>query len=243
MFRKGHATFLKGALTGASLLFVLSVGIFLFTKSPVPEVKQGYQWLDLPLEPKHSKRKSDTNQCIINSKHNVLLPGRRFLLIVLSHDDKSEQKAKRWCICRPWTRMIRVTSSVFFESIVYNDIMSILDAESTSSGAHHQPVDYVALASYRSVQMLPVEKLQALLHLLDASKVTITIHIFDRIQSLTTLQSNLETTGTPGRGPVDELWLSTHATGHSRTYRCIPSGMGHSFTLHGLFFGRHSICR
>lgn len=184
--RKSHASFLKGVLIGASLLFVLIFGIFLFTKSPpVPEVIKEYQWLDLPLETKHTKRKSDTNQCIINSKHNVLIPGRRFLLIVLSHDDKSERKAKQWCMCRPWTRMLRLTSSVFFESIVYQDIASILDTESTPPGV--QPLDYVALASYRSVQMLPVEKLQTLLHLLDASKVFVTLdnHILDRISSLT----------------------------------------------------------
>ena len=170
MFPRKHASFLKGVLTSAFLLFVLTVGIYLLTKSPVPEVLQEYQWLELTMDAKHTKRKSDTIQCIINSKHDILLPGRRFLLIVLSHDEKSERKAKRWCMCRPWTRMLRVTSSVFFESMVYKDITSILDAESRV-----QPLDYVALASYRSVQMLPVEKLQTLLHLLEASKVCITV--------------------------------------------------------------------
>jgi len=53
--------------------------------------------------------------------------------------------------------VVRITTTPFFESVVYRDIVTLL--------AREGPVDYVALATYRSVQMLPLEKLHALLHL------------------------------------------------------------------------------
>ena len=102
------------------------------------------------------------SRCRDHAKYAILVPGIKFSLFVLSHDDNSEKSARLWCSCRPWARPIRIyESSRFFESIVYQNLSYYL-----GNNNEWRTLDYLAFASYRSVQMLPVEKLQSHLFLM-----------------------------------------------------------------------------
>lgn len=61
-----------------------------------------------------------------------LLPGKAFLLLVLSHDDKSERIAKSWCQCKPWTRW--VLAAVLF---VPRRLATSHPPSPTQGGAYH----------------------------------------------------------------------------------------------------------
>jgi hypothetical protein len=85
----------------------------------------------------------------------ILVPGVNFIVYVLSHDDASEATAKIWCECRSWARPLRIPeSTVYFESTVYRSVLPKIIHE----WRHY---DYIGLVTYRSIKMLPIEKLQS----------------------------------------------------------------------------------
>lgn len=97
--------------------------------------------------------------CNENAKYQHVAPRNvKFLLYVIYHDATSERAARIWCECRPWARPIFITSTKFFESIVYKENLPSLAKEWES-------FDYVGLATYRSVKELPMDKLVSHLRL------------------------------------------------------------------------------
>ena len=97
--------------------------------------------------------------CNENGKYRRVTPqGVNFILYVIYHDATSERAARIWCECRPWARPIFIKSTRFFESIVYKDNLPSLVEEWNS-------VDYIGLATYRSVKELPMDKLVSHLRL------------------------------------------------------------------------------
>ncbi len=57
-----------------------------------------------------------------------------------------------------WTRIVEVSSTVFFESIAYTTIFPALEYE-------WQHLDFVGISTYKSLKFLPIEKLKAYLEL------------------------------------------------------------------------------
>lgn len=87
-----------------------------------------------------------------------LVHGVRFLLYVISHDDKSFEIASRYCRCKPWTRILQIPSTPFFESIIYDELLQQRRAE-------WEGMDFVGVSTYRSLKFAPLDKLKALLEL------------------------------------------------------------------------------
>lgn len=84
--------------------------------------------------------------------------GIKFRLYVISHDDKSYATAMQWTQCKPWATVVRIPTSSFFESIVYKEVLPQLASE-------WEGLDFVGIATYRSLKFSPLEKMKAYLEL------------------------------------------------------------------------------
>lgn len=90
-----------------------------------------------------------------------LIPHIRFKLYIITHDEKSQRIAERWSQCAPWTEIIHIESTVFFESIVFQHILPTLASKENSWNNY----DYIGIATYKTLKMTSMEKLKAYLEL------------------------------------------------------------------------------
>jgi hypothetical protein len=82
-----------------------------------------------------------------------LVPELKFKLYIISHDDASYATAKQWSTCKPWAEILRIPSTTFFESIIYKDILP-------SRVDEWKDLDYVGIATYRSLKFSPLEMIK-----------------------------------------------------------------------------------
>lgn len=87
-----------------------------------------------------------------------LVPNIKFLLYIISHDDASYQVALKWSRCKPWTRVVRISSTVYFESIIYKEYLP-------AHAAEWEALDFVGIATYRSLKFASLEKIKSYLEL------------------------------------------------------------------------------
>lgn len=92
------------------------------------------------------------------TQHDSFIPGIKFVLYILSHDELSFNVAVAWSKCKPWTKVIKLTSTVYFESYAYKEVYPQLISEWES-------MDFVGIVTYRSLKFIPLEKLKAYLEL------------------------------------------------------------------------------
>jgi len=104
--------------------------------------------------------KAVTYQCgtLRKTPPEQFVQGIKFRLYVISHDDKSYDIAQQWTQCKPWATVVRIPTSLFFESIVYKEILPQLTSE-------WEGLDFVGIATYRSLKFSPMEKMKAYLEL------------------------------------------------------------------------------
>jgi hypothetical protein len=107
-----------------------------------------------------SKLNLNSNNQIMDAKY--FIPNVKFILYVISHDDKSFQLASDWSKCMPWAKVINITSTIFFESIIYQQNLPMLEEEWIQ-------YDFIGIATYKSVQHFTIEKLKMSLELLSSS--------------------------------------------------------------------------
>jgi len=84
--------------------------------------------------------------------------GIKFRLYVISHDEKSHKVATEWVRCKPWASVVKIPTTVFFESIVYKEVLPPLVKD-------WEELDFVGIATYRSLKFAPLEKMKASLEL------------------------------------------------------------------------------
>ncbi len=84
--------------------------------------------------------------------------GIKFRLYVISHDEKSYKVATEWVRCKPWATVVQIPTTVFFESIVYKEVLPPLLKD-------WEELDFVGVATYRSLKFAPLEKMKASLEL------------------------------------------------------------------------------
>ena len=85
-----------------------------------------------------------------------LVPGIKFILYIISHDDASHETALKWSTCKPWAKVVRIPTTVYFESIVYKEILPGLESEWSE-------MDFVGISTYRSLKFSPMDKIKTLL--------------------------------------------------------------------------------
>lgn len=87
-----------------------------------------------------------------------LISGIKFKLYVISHDEKSHTVASEWTRCKPWATVVRIPTTKFFESIVYKEVLPALVSD-------WEGLDFVGIATYRSLKFSPLEKIKTSLEL------------------------------------------------------------------------------
>lgn len=103
--------------------------------------------------------KSVDHKCVGSYDQEVaFIPGVKFLLYILTHDERSYSIAVDWCKCMPWARVMNISSTKFFESIAYSEVF----LKTTGEWLH---LDRVGIATYKTLKYLPIEKLKAYIEL------------------------------------------------------------------------------
>jgi hypothetical protein len=97
-------------------------------------------------------------ECAASVSKMDLIPNIKFIMYIISHDSKSFDVASQWSKCKPWARVVQIPTSPFFESIVYKESILTLKHEWES-------MDFVGIATYRSLKFSPLEKLKLYLEL------------------------------------------------------------------------------
>lgn len=93
----------------------------------------------------------------------VAANGTRSILYLIAHDNHSEKIARKFIHCQePWIKVIRINSTVFFESIMYRDVLPQLQHE-------WENYDYVITGTYKTVTQKG-QSLHAIKNLLLAAK-------------------------------------------------------------------------
>jgi hypothetical protein len=110
-----------------------------------------------------SKRKKMNNRAIdyycaknlfLSQNDNFISPNIKFRLFIIAHNSFSQDIAEKWSKCMPFAKIIRIPTTVFFESIVYQRLLYSLRDE-------WKHLDLVGLATYKSLKFSPLEKLKA----------------------------------------------------------------------------------
>jgi hypothetical protein len=92
--------------------------------------------------------------------HFNLVPHIRFRLYIIAHNDFSVDIAQQWSRCMPFVEILRIENTPFFESYAYATILSDKERQKEWS-----ELDFVGLATYKSLKFLSIEKLEAYLQL------------------------------------------------------------------------------
>ncbi len=92
------------------------------------------------------------------------IPRIKFKLYIIVHDEKSQGIAESWSQCAPWVEILRIDSTVFFESIAYKNNFPFIATREKS----WQNLDYVGIATYKTLKVTSMEKLKAYLELASA---------------------------------------------------------------------------
>lgn len=109
-----------------------------------------------PAEPAYEKHVTHMCADMAMSPPKELVPGVKFVLYIISHDDKSFEIATQYSKCKPWARVVRIPTSVFMESAIYGETLM-------SRKEEWQGVDFVGISTYRSLKFAPLDKLKLLL--------------------------------------------------------------------------------
>jgi len=66
--------------------------------------------------------------------------------------------AEKWCRCMPFAKVLLIPTTIFFESIVYRDIL-------WKERMKWKNLDFVGITTYKSLKFIAIEKLKAYLEL------------------------------------------------------------------------------
>lgn len=76
----------------------------------------------------------------------------RTIMYLLSHDDHSEQIARKFAQCKEhWVRVVRLNVSIFFETVIYKDVYPLYMEDWRS-------VDYIVSATYKTIHTIQLHK-------------------------------------------------------------------------------------
>jgi hypothetical protein len=92
------------------------------------------------------------------SENNYFISPIKFRLYIIAHDKFSSEIANKWSECMPFASVLIIPKSHFFESIIYKEILPNLANE-------WENLDFVGIATYKSLKFVPLEKLKASLEL------------------------------------------------------------------------------
>ena len=98
------------------------------------------------------------NNRLPSPNDNFLSPTIRFRLYIIAHDSFSQGIAEKWSKCVPFAKIITIPTTVFFESIVYQNLLHSLRDE-------WKHLDLIGVATYKSLKFSPLEKLKAYIEL------------------------------------------------------------------------------
>jgi hypothetical protein len=93
-----------------------------------------------------------------NTTNLNFIEGIKFKLYIISHDDISFEIAKKWSRCMPWTEIVRITNTNFFESIIYKEYFP-------KNEKKWENFDFIGLCTYKSIKYISLKKLKASLEL------------------------------------------------------------------------------
>jgi len=146
----------------SSMIVLMSVNYIMYLMSG----KTIVSLLSGPPHKKYNKKyvRSLNHSCVTPTKtqnftNNIdFVPNIKFLLYIICHDEKSQEIARKWSKCMPWSRVVVVPSTVYFESAAYATVFPSLSHE-------WRGLDYVGVATYKSLKFLSLEKLKMSLEL------------------------------------------------------------------------------
>lgn len=95
-----------------------------------------------------------------NGPHKSLVPNINFTLYVIAHDSYSLGIAQKWSLCMPFVKILKIPSTIFFESFAYSSVLSDLTEQAT-----WDQLDFVGIATYKSLKFVSIEKLTAYIEL------------------------------------------------------------------------------
>ena len=95
---------------------------------------------------------------LLSHNDNYISPHIKFRLYIIVHNSFSQEIAEKWSNCMPFVTIIRIPTTFFFESIVYQRSLYTLRDE-------WKHLDLVGLATYKSLKFSPLEKLKAYIEL------------------------------------------------------------------------------
>ena len=98
------------------------------------------------------------NILLVSKNESNISPDIKFRLYIIAHNSFSQEIAEKWSSCMPFAKIIRIPTTVFFESIVYQRLLYSLRDE-------WKHLDLVGLATYKSIKFSPLEKLKAYIEL------------------------------------------------------------------------------
>jgi hypothetical protein len=98
------------------------------------------------------------NSSAETSVERVFLHYLKFKLYILAHDDFSYEIASKWSRCMPFAEILRIPTTMFFESIIYKELLP-------SRRSDWADLDFVGVATYKSLKFVSLEKLKAYLEL------------------------------------------------------------------------------
>ena len=116
----------------------------------LPNVSKRYDWEATIIVNKYCR--------CVNTTHQDFVPGIKFRIYIITHDSFSSSVAQKWIACKPWAREIRISTTKFFESYAYTEELVDLISEMRA-------VEFVGLATYRSLKFVSLEKMKCYLEL------------------------------------------------------------------------------